>query len=476
MPGSRIGFELWLPQRGWNGKLEIFGNGRSSSALEYANTAAQLARGYATLGTDTGQTGSEPDFAVGHPEAIADWGHRAVHQSVVDARTVIHAFYDADPSHSYFAGCSTGGHQAFMECQRYPADFDGIIAGDPGHNQTHLNMGFLWEFLRDHPDRRNDEPLLSASKLPMVSAAAVKACRPTDTRINGGLASDPFLNDPRDCAFDPAVLQCKSGDGPDCLTAAQVEVVKNIYAGPHNPRTGELTENGYPPGSEAAKPPGWASYFQDFNGRNAPARTNFWTVWVFGDPNWDWWTYDFNTTAKVTDDKLAAELNAMSADLEPFRSRGGKLLTYHGFADPVVPPLDSINYRQRLIEAQANQPQQSATGVQGLAAAEQRVDAFYRLFMVPGMAHCSGGPGANTFSMQTALEDWVEHDHPPTQVVATKFVDDAPSSGPAFSRPLCVFPAHAFYAAGDETKASSFECRQDTVARPTPRPARTYWR
>ncbi len=171
--GSTIGFELWLPQQGWNGKLEMFGNGGYSSALEYPNMGAQLARGYATLGTDTGHTGNDPDFAVGHKEAIVDWGNRAVHVSAVQAKAIVHAFYDAQPTHSYFAGCSTGGHQAFMEAQRYPADFDGIIAGDPGHNRTHLNMGFLWEFLRDHPDGKNNEPLLPASKLPMVTAAAV---------------------------------------------------------------------------------------------------------------------------------------------------------------------------------------------------------------------------------------------------------------------------------------------------------------
>jgi feruloyl esterase len=474
--GSNIGFELWLPQQGWNGKLEMFGNGGYSSAIEYPNMGAQLARGYATLGTDTGHTGSDPDFAVGHPEAIVDWGHRAVHQSVVEARAVIHQFYDADPMHSYFAGCSTGGHQAFMEAQRYPADFDGIIAGDPGHNRTHLNMGFLWEFLRDHPQGRDNEPLLPASKLPMVTAAAVKACRPADTLRNGGLANEPFLNDPRDCTFDPASLQCRAGDQADCLTSAQVAVVKDIYAGPHNPRTGALIENGYVPGSEAAKPPGWASYFQDFNGRNAPARTNFWSIWVFGDPNWNWWSYDFDATAKATDDKLAADLNAMSADLEPFRLRGGKLITYHGFADPVVPPLDSINYRQRLIDAQAAHMPQAAGAATDSASAEGRVNDFYRLFMVPGMAHCSGGPGADSFSMQSALEDWVEHGTPPSQVTATKFANDVASSGAAFSRPLCVFPGHAFYVAGDQTKAGSYECRQDKLERLTLMPAQEYLR
>jgi feruloyl esterase len=464
--GSTIGFEVWLPQQNWNGKLEMFGNGGYSSAMDYKAMGAQLARGYVTLATDTGHTGSDPDFAVGHPEAITDWGNRAVHVAAVHGRAVAEAFAGAAPRHSYFVGCSTGGHQAFMEAQRYPADFDGIVAGDPGHNRTHLNMGFLWEFLRDHPDRQDNHPLLPASKLPMITASAVKACRPADLVRNGGLPGDTFLADPRDCDFDPAALLCRAGDQADCLTQPQVDVVKAIYAGPHNPRTGELIENGYPPGSEAAKPPGWASYFQDFNGRNAPARTNFWSVWAFDDPKWDWWSYDFDQSAKQTDDKLAASLNAMSPDLSAFRARGGKLIQYHGFADPVVPSLESITYRQRVLDAMA-----ASSG-----NAEAEMGEFYRLFMVPGMAHCEGGPGANSLSMQSALEQWVENGQAPSRVVATKYQDDRPSGGVAFTRPLCAYPGHAFYVGGNANDAASFECRTDTLIRATPMPAADYLR
>ncbi len=476
VPGSRIGFELWLPLQGWNGKLEMFGNGGYASAIEYANMGAQLVRGYATLGTDTGHTGTDPDFAVGHPEAIIDWGYRAVHESVVQARAVLRAFYDAAPAHSYFVGCSTGGHQAFMEAQRFPADFDGIVAGDPGHNRTHLNMGFLWEFLRDHPAGRDDEPLLPAAKLPMLTAAAVKACRPADLARNGGLPGDAFLSDPRDCGFDPASLQCPTGDGPDCLTAAQVGVVRAIYAGPHDPRTGELIENGYVPGSEAARPPGWPFYFQDFNGTNAPARSNFWRVWAFADPKWDWWSFDFDHAAATVDDRLAGELNAMSPDLEAFRARGGRLIQYHGFADPVVPPLDSITYRQRVLDAVRARLARERGGDVGPVVAEAEMQRYYRLFMVPGMAHCSGGPGANSFSMQAALEGWVEADRAPEQVVATKFNADRPAAGVAFRRPLCLYPAHAFYVGGDQADAASFACRRDDLPRATPMPAATYLR
>src|SRR4051812_33579266 len=189
VPESRIGFELWLPAAGWNGKLEMFGDGGYSSSIAYGKLAEQLKRGYAVLGTDTGHSGDDPAFAAGRPQAIADWGHRAVHASVVSAKPIVMAFYGEPLRHAYFSGCSTGGHQALMEAQRYPGDFDGIIAGDPGHNRTHLNAGFLWQFVSNHRKTSDAAQIIPSSKLAVISAAVLKACRGRD----GGLASDKFL-------------------------------------------------------------------------------------------------------------------------------------------------------------------------------------------------------------------------------------------------------------------------------------------
>ncbi len=468
VPGSQIGFEVWLPQAAWNAKLQMFGNGGYSSSLDYGSMAQLLGRGYATVGTDTGHTGSDPDFALGHPEAIVDWSWRAVHESIVAAKQVVAAFYGSGPTLNYFSGCSTGGQQAFAAVQRFPADFDGVIAGDPGHNRTHLNAGFLWEYLQDHPFRDDAHPILPASKLSLITQAAVNSCRAQNGTINGGLSTDNFLDDPRDCGFDPAALQCPAGDQPSCLTAPQVQVARAIYAGPSNPRTGHLIENGFTRGSET----GWASYFQDFNGLNQPARTNFWKYWAFQNKNWNWWTFDFDAAMKVTDDRIAATVNSMNADIEPFRRRGGKLLQYHGWADPVVPSLESINYYGRVVAAQA-----AGSGL-STDAATQQTGAFYRLFMVPGLNHCNGGPGPNTFlpNMQAALENWVERGQAPDSVVAARYANSNGTGALQFSRPLCPYPAKARYTGSNPTDAGSFTCVVDQQQHPTPAPAAEYLR
>jgi len=175
VPGSRIGFDLWMPREGWSGKLLMLGNDGYSSAFAYADMATRLRAGYAVLGTDTGHTGDDPDFAAGRPEAIVDWGHRAVHESAVKAKVVVAAFYGVPASRAYFLGCSTGGQQAFMEAQRHPEDFDGILAGDPGHNRTHLNAGFLWQYLRNHAPRDDRAQVVPASKLPAITRAVLAA-------------------------------------------------------------------------------------------------------------------------------------------------------------------------------------------------------------------------------------------------------------------------------------------------------------
>lgn len=470
VPGSTIGFEAWLPQAGWNSKLEMFGNGGYSPALDYTNMGTALIAGYGTLGTDTGHTpNTNPDFALGHPQSIVDWSSRAVHESIVVSKQIANAFFGQNPLHNYFSGCSTGGQQAFAEVQRFPTDFDGVIAGDPGHNRTHLNAGFLWEYIKDHPYRDDAHPILPPAKLSLVTNAAVSACRSQNGSLNGGLSTDNYLDDPRDCSFDPAALLCPGGDQASCLTQPQVDVVRAIYNGPTNPRTGALIENGYTRGSET----GWSSYFQDFNGINEPARTDFWKDWAFNSKNWDWWTFDFDKAMAYTDNQLAAPVNSMNADISPFRRSGAKLIQYHGFADPVVPSLESINYYNRVVAAEQSETQSSNYGT-----TLQQVGTFYRLFMIPGMNHCNGGPGPNVFAapMQAALESWVERGQAPASITATKYVNNNPASGVQFSRPLCPYPAKARFVAGDVNSASSFSCVTDTQQHPTPVPAPEYLR
>lgn len=448
--GSRIGFELWLPVGTWNRKLEMVGNGGYSSAIDHRAMAPLLGRGYAVLATDTGHTGDDPSFARESRRAIEDWGHRAVHVSVEEGKRVTEAFYGAPPARAYFSGCSTGGHQGLMAAQRYPADFDGIIVGAPGHNRTHLNVGFLWQFVQNR-DPDSGAQLIPASKLSLISNAALESCRGRNGREGGGLESDPYLNDPLSCVFDPATLACKEGDGDSCLTEAQVRALKKMYDGARNPRTGERIYFGFPPGSEAAGGPpglpGWSLYWADPADPSQPARANFWRYWAFDDAGWDWRSFDFDADVAATDEKLAPVINAMSVDLSEFRRLGGKIVHYHGLADPVVPAPDSVAYRQRLWKRYGDD-----------------IDSFYRLFLAPGAHHCFGGPGPYMLDAQSALERWVEAGIAPDRLTGRHPPENVGER--AYSRPICAFPMRAFYdGEGDADKAGSFQCR------PAPAPA-----
>ncbi len=461
VPASNIGFELWLPADKWNSKLQMFGNGGYSSSISYDSLADYLKRGYATLGTDTGHS-ENPDIFVEsatNPEVIVDWGYRAVHESVVAAKLILSSYYGSMAKRSYFSGCSTGGQQALTEAQRFPADFDGIIAGDPGNNRTHLNAGFLWQFIqnREPGDSSGSAKIMPDDKLAIVTKAAVQQCHATD---KNGLETDSFLTDPRTCHFDPAMLQCKKGeDTAQCLTKPQVSAMKAMYAGAGSGKGSGVIYPGWPVGSES----GWDRYWESSSDPAEPMRVGFWRYWAFGDLSWDWWTFDWNGMMKAVDDKLASLINAMNPDLSAFKQSGGKLLQYHGWADPVVAPDDSIDYYERVVSQQQRQT------LRGDALAETQ--KFYRLFMVPGMGHCRGGEGADSFDAQAALEKWVEQGEAPERIVATKYVaspsrrngntpEPAPSAPrEAFTRPICVYPKVPKYnGTGDSNNAANFTC------------------
>jgi feruloyl esterase len=406
VPGSRIGFELWLPEQDWNGRLKMFGNGGYSSALPYAQLAAGVSAGYAVTATDTGHQGEDPDFAVGLPEAIADWGHRAVHVSVVHARALLRAYYGKPAARAYFEGCSTGGHQALMSAQRYPNDFDGIIAGAPGNNRTRLNIGFLWQFA---VNRRpgSSEPVLTAAKLPLLAGAALAQCGNAAERARG------YLENPFDCRVDVSKLQCRAGEGPDCLGAEQVGVAEKMYGGARNPRTGAQLYPPWLPGSE----PGWAAYWADPRNPRQPARASFFRFWAFHDAAWDWRSFDFDRSMARIDPGLARKIDAVDPDLSRFSRAGGKIILYHGLADPVVSPWDTRRYFDA-VERHAG----------GRAS-------FARLFFAPGMSHCGGGPGPNMIAAQDAIEQWVEDGVAPDGLPVRRMGASEPAGR------LCPYPA-----------------------------------
>ncbi len=434
VPGSEIHFEVWLPfAEAWNGKFQGTGNGGYSGALDYVAMQRALTEGYATAGSDTGHPGGDLQFAVGHPEKIDDWGWRAVHVMTEASKLVVHAAYGRFADHSYFTGCSTGGHQALMEAQRFPSDYDGIVAGDPGNNRVRLNIGFLSSWLALYKDAASALP---AAKLPLINHAAVAACDALDG-VRDGLISEPLR-----CKFEPATLLCKGADSEACLTAPQVSAVQKIYAGAKNPRTGEQLFAGWARGSEL----GWSGYFV---GHTEPARVDFWRYWVFGDPAWDPRSFDFDHDAAWADLAMRA-INSNSPDLKGFQARNGKLVMYSGWADPVVPPGDIVRYYD---------------SVQQFMGRAWQTQEFFRLFMVPGMGHCAGGTGPATFDALGALDTWVTKGLAPDKIIASHLSNGAVDR----TRPLCPYPQVARWkGTGSSDDASQFTCIGEVRTVPNP--------
>lgn len=333
---SHINVEVWMPATGWNGRFQGTGGGGYTGALSYASLAAGLQLNYAVANTDMGTapaTVLDGTALVGHPERWLDFGSRSTHEMTVAGKTLVQAFYGTPARYSYFTGCSTGGHQALEEAQIFPEDYDGILGGAPGHNRTHLHTAFVWNYAVPH---KSAGAFIPASKLVLLNSAVLASCVGKD----GGPATDAFLTDPRECSFDPAMLQCPAGDAPSCLTAAQVDTAKKFYDGPRNPRTHALIYPGWPRGTEL----GWA-FLEDpalFGLPAAPAFEGI-TTWALG-LHYNPLTVDFDSDMARVDAVLAPTVNFMSTDLSRFSDRGGKFIAYHGFADAIVSPQDTINY------------------------------------------------------------------------------------------------------------------------------------
>jgi len=446
---SDIRFEVWMPASNWNGKFQGAGNGGFAGAIGYDQLENAVVHNYATAGTDTGHHagGTDATWALDHPEKITDFGYRAIHETAVEAKAILHAFYGEGPKRSYFNSCSNGGRQALMEAQRYPEDYDGIIAGAPANYWTHLLANAAWDNLALLGDK---DSFIPPKKLPAIQAAALAACDALDG------VKDGVIEDPSRCHFDPAVLLCNAGDSDTCLTAPQVAALKKLYAGGRNSH-GQIFP-GYSPGGEAEFG-GWAVWITGA----APERslmyafgTQFYKNMVFDNAAWDYHTFDADRDTKAADDKQSRNLNATDADLSAFRKRGGKLILYHGWSDAAIAPRNTIDYYG------------SVTAKMGA----QQAAGFVRLFMVPGMQHCGGGSGANNFGqfgtssgdadrdMDAALERWVEKGVAPERIVAAKHKSDQdPSSAIVRTHPLCAYPLVARYqGSGSTGDAANFVC------------------
>ncbi len=429
---SHIEIEVWLPTAtDWNRKFQAVGNGGWAGSITFANgdsgvargLASALQEGYATASTDTGHQGTVGDasFALGHPEKVVDFAYRAVHEMVIQSKAMITAFYGSGPRLSYWNGCSTGGRQGLMEAQRYPEDFDGIIAGAPANYHLHLSA---WDMNLAMTNQKDKDHLVPAEKLAIVNRAVLAAC----DRLDG--IKDGLLTDPRKCHFDPAPLLCVAADGPNCLTATQLETIRAAYA-PAKTKAGQLIYPGLPLGGET----GWTRMA---NPEPFAISLGTFRYVAHQDPNWDWRTFDLDREVLLVDER-AGFINAISPDLSAFKARGGKLLTYHGWNDQLISAENSLNYRASVLAKMGNAQ-----------------DDWYRLFMAPGMMHCGGGPGPNQFNGMAVLERWRESGIAPDQITAYHVTNNRVD----MSRPLCPFPQIAVYkGVGSTNDAVNFACR-----------------
>ena len=419
---SSIDMEVWMPAENWNNKFQMVGNGGWAGTMSFPAMQAALREGYATSTTDTGHKGGDAIFALNHPEKLVDFAYRAVHETVVKSKTLITAYYGKAPKLSYWNGCSTGGRQGLMEAQKYPDDFDAIVAGAPANYQTHLHA---WDMMVGVTVRKDDQHFITAPKLAALNKAVMAACDAMDG------VKDGLLNDPRKCKFDPAMLTCKNGeDKDDCLTPAQVESAKLMMT-PAKKSTGELIFPGKEPGSEtswtavqrSAAPPGLSSGTFQYA--------------TYQDANWDWKTFNLEKDTAAADEKFGY-VNATS-DLNAFKKRGGKLLMYHGWSDTAISPENSINLYTNIVQK---------TG--------SKSDDWIKLYMIPGMGHCQGGNGTDQFNKMGVIERWRESSSAPESIVAAHVT----GNNVDMTRPLCPYPQVAVYkGVGSTNDAASFSCK-----------------
>jgi feruloyl esterase len=424
---SEIKIEVWLPLANWNGNLESVGNGAWAGTIGYAAMATAIAAGYAAASTDTGHSGGSVMFVVGHPEKLTDFAYRAVHEMTIAAKAITAGYYGQAAKHSYFNGCSTGGRQALAEAQRFAGDYDGIIAGDPDFYATHIQAAqlFIGQIAHRNDAHSTEAGYIPPANYPALHKAALDACDALDG------VKDGVIEDPTRCKFDPGVIACTGASAPSCLTPQQVETARKTYAGT---RADKSTLWGLEPGSES----GWASLSGP---QPLGLAVDTYQYLVFNDPQWDYHMLDPVKDVAAADKAIGELMNSVDPNLKPFFSHGGKLIMYHGWADPGIPPMFSVEYFKNVVEKDGG---------------AKKAASDIRLFMVPGMGHCAGGDGPNTFNSMAALADWVEHGKAPEQITASHSTRGQMDR----TRPLCPYPQTAMYkGSGSTDEAVNFSCK-----------------
>jgi feruloyl esterase len=426
---SNIKIEVWLPLSGWNGKFWGEGNGGTAGEISYQGLVDAVQRGYAAASTDTGHDSSKPEetemhFALGHPEKVIDYGHRAIHLMTVEGKEFVKTFYGVAPKHSYFFGYSLGGYQSITEARRYPEDYDGISSGKPIPSLVLFNAEQLWPAWLIS---KNPAKFIPESKYVMIHEAVMKQCDALDG------VKDGQITEPDKCSFDPQVLLCKGEDGPDCLTAPQVELMKETYQGPVNPRTKKSIFPGPALGGELAQ----FFWFANFEPRQNMLETYKYVV--FQDPNWDWKTLDFDKDIDFALQRTSKDM-LTDANLKEFVDRGGKIMMY-------IPWVDYHN------GTQVAGYYEDVVKTVGADKARNSV----RLFQVP----CIGGASCEAWDKVGTLEKWVESGKAPEQVLQSYSVD-----GKTRTRPVCAYPKVPQYkGTGDTDSAENFVCGESKFAK-----------
>ncbi len=447
---ATVGIEFHLPLENWNGKFVMQGCGGMCGSMQgIASCPEAVARGYACGTTDMGHRaeGRDGKWAYNNLAAELDHGYRATHVATVAGKAITEAFYAAPIKRSYFRGCSTGGRQGLVEAQRFPYDFDGIVAGDA---QLYSLMGppltAFWNGIANVG--ANGENVLTQAKLDVVRTAVIGACDALDG------VRDGVIGDPRQCKFDHSKLACKGGAGVTCLTDAEMAVVRKLYQGPASKKGPFVRSGGMAFGSE----PSWVQFLPGKSGvyyKNATENMRYLGFLTDPGPSYDVSQFDWERDPQRLN--TYALMSAGDPDLELFAANGGKIILFHGWADTSNSPYSKLHYYERM------------TRVMGGLAETQK---FARLFMFPGMFHCAGGYGVNAADMLGALDAWVENGKAPDEITAYSVAgqgvgpinapagfkgDNIAASNPKFSRPLYPYPDTYRYSSGDQNTATSFK-------------------
>jgi len=414
---SNIYSELWMPTENWNGKLLVVGNGGFAGSIQgYGDMQVALRLGYATAATDTGHNvndGPNGMFALGHPEKIIDFAYRALHDTTVESKRLIKQMYSRNADLSYYKGCSTGGRMGIMAATRFPDDYDGIIAGALANRHIHMHTA---GFARQVVLARNPDMAVSPEKAQMVSEAVMNKC---DTLHEG------FLNNPEQCTFDFSTLLCKGAESNECLTQPQQKAVEMFYGGLKN-KKGEIIFAGQALGNPVTPMR---------SNQNIANITDTVRIWAFQNADYKWQDFDLDRDMPVIDQKIGY-VDATDPDLKKFKAHGGKLLLYAGWADTGITPKNTVEYYSSVVNKMGRKDANDVA----------------RLFMVPGMGHCRGGAGPDTFDSIGTLEKWREKGQAPMTMAAV-------NKNSGLSRPLCAYPQYAKYKGTGELKdAANWAC------------------